>query len=83
MRKIKNTIEEKQKKLQNYKEISSRVLNMVTDVIEQLSCVNDCIDNTIEDIINEKTSLQTAENELNQQKTKNARIIEKFKALVE
>lgn len=83
MRKVKNTIEEKQRKLQNYKEISSSALNMVTDVIEQLSRVNDCIDNTIEDIINEKTSLQTAENELNQQKTKNARIIEKFKALVE
>ena len=56
---------------------------MVTTTINELSSVNEQIDITIGEIEDAKAKLQNTENDLNTTKEHNAKIINKFKALIE
>ncbi|MCI8605123.1 MAG: hypothetical protein HFE79_13435 [Ruminiclostridium sp.] len=81
--KTKNIIEEKQKQLEALRTESSRALNIVTSTINSLSTVNEKIDVTISEINEAKIKLSSTENDLNQTKMHNAKIIDKFKTLIE
>ena len=79
----KSIIEEKQKMLRTLQSESSRALDIVTSTINQLVTVNEKIDVTISEIVEAKTKLQTTENELNNTRLHNTKIIDKFRALIE
>ncbi len=79
----KNIIEEKQKQLKTLRTESSRALEVVTSTINSLATVNEKIDVTISEISEAKTKLQSTENDLNQTKIYNAKIIDKFRSFIE
>lgn len=79
----KNIIEEKQKQLKTLRTESSRALEVVTSTINSLATVNEKIDVTISEISETKTKLQSTENDLNQTKIYNAKIIDKFRSFIE
>lgn len=81
--KTKNIIEEKQKQLEALRTGSSRALDIVTSTINSLSTGNEKIDVTISEINEAKIKLSSTENDLNQTKMHNAKIIDKFKTLIE
>lgn len=78
-----NIIEEKQKALQSLQSESANAIDMVTTTINRLSSVNEQIDVTISEIEDAKSKLQHTEDDLSKTKEHNAKIINKFKALVE
>lgn len=82
MKKI-NIIEEKQKVLQSLQSESADAIDMVTATINRLSSVNEQIDVTINEIEDAKSKLQCTEDDLSKTKEHNAKIINKFKALIE
>lgn len=79
----KNIIEEKQKQLQALRMESSRALDVVTSTINSLATVNEKIDVTISEISEAKNRLQSTENDLNQTRIHNTKIIDKFRSLIE
>lgn len=79
----KNIIEEKQKQLDSLRTESSRALDIVTSTINSLTTVNEKIDVTISEINEAKEKLQSTEDDLNQTKIHNAKVIDKFKSLIE
>lgn len=79
----KNIIEEKQRQLEILRTESSRALDVVTSTINSLATVNEKIDVTISEISEAKAKLQSTENDLNQTKIHNAKIIDKFRSLIE
>lgn len=79
----KNIIEEKQKQLETLKAASIKALDVVTSTINSLATVNEKIDVTISEINEAKMKLSSTENDLNQTKIHNAKIIDKFKTLIE
>lgn len=79
----KNIIEEKQKQLEVLRTESSRALDIVTSTINSLTTVNEKIDVTISEINEAKAKLQSTENDLNETKIHNAKVIDKFKSLIE
>ena len=78
-----NIIEEKQKVLQSLQSESANAIDMVTTTINRLSSVNEQIDVTIGEIEEAKSRLQCTEEDLSKTKERNAKIINKFKALIE
>lgn len=78
-----NIIEEKQKVLQSLQAQSANAIDMVTTTINRLSSVNEQIDVTINEIEDAKSKLQCTEDDLSKTKEHNAKIINKFKALIE
>ena len=78
-----NIIEEKQKVLQSLQSESANAIDMVTTTINRLSSVNEQIDVTISEIEDAKSKLQCTEDDLSKTKEHNAKIIDKFKALIE
>ena len=82
MKKI-NIIEEKKEVLQTLQSESTNAIDMVTTTINRLSSVNEQIDVTIGEIEEAKSRLQCTEDDLNKTKEHNAKIINKFKALIE
>ena len=78
-----NIIEEKQKVLQSLQSESADAIDMVTTTINRLSSVNEQIDVTIGEIEEAKSRLQCTEDDLSKTKEHNAKIINKFKALIE
>lgn len=85
MKKV-NTIDvitQKQEELNVLQAESNRALDVVTSTINQLVSVNDKIDVTIAEISDHKSKLQSTEDNLNKTKSHNAKIIDKFKALIE
>lgn len=78
-----NIIEEKQKVLQSLQCQSARAIDIVTATIDHLSSVNEQIDVTIGEIEEVKSRLQCTEDDLSKTKEHNAKIINKFKALIE
>lgn len=78
-----NIIEEKQKVLQSLQSESANAIDMVTTTINRLSSVNEQIDVTISEIEDAKSKLQHTEDDLSKTKEHNAKIINKFKALIE
>ena len=78
-----NIIEEKQKVLQSLQSESANAIDMVTTTINRLSSVNEQIDVTISEIEDVKSKLQHTEDDLSKTKEHNAKIINKFKALIE
>lgn len=78
-----NIIEEKQKVLQSLQSESANAIDMVTTTINRLSSVNEQIDVTISEIEDAKSKLQCTEDDLSKTKEHNAKIINKFKALIE
>lgn len=79
----KNIIEEKQKQLDMLKAESGRALDTVTSTINSLAAINEKINETISEINEAKAKLQSTENDLNQTKVHNSKIIDKFKVLIE
>ena len=79
----KNIIKEKEKVLRSLQAKSTNAIQMVTATINNLSSVNEKIDATICEIEDAKAKLQNTENDLNKTKEVNAKIINKFKALIE
>lgn len=80
---MKNIITQKQKVLRSLQTRSANAIDMVTTTINKLSSVNEQIDITIGEIEDAKAKLQNTENDLNTTKEHNAKIINKFKALIE
>lgn len=78
-----NIIEEKQKVLQSLQSESANAIDMVTTTINRLSSVNEQIDVTVGEIEEAKSRLQCTEDDLSKTKEHNAKIINKFKALIE
>ena len=78
-----NLIEEQQKVLQSLQSQSANAIDMVTITINQLSSVNEQIDVTIGEIEDAKSKLQHTEDDLSKTKEYNAKIINKFKTLIE
>lgn len=76
-------IETKQKELEALQVESNSALDIVTSTINQLAAVNEKIDITVNEIEDAKTKLQATEDGLNSTKSHNAKIIAKFKALIE
>lgn len=83
MKKAKDVIEQKQTMLRKLKDESNRALDIVTSTINQLSVVNDKIDLTISEIAEQKAKLQSTEDDLNQTRLHNTKVIDKFRALIE
>lgn len=82
MKKI-NIIEEKKEVLQTLQPESTNAIDMVTTTINRLSSINEQIDVTITEIEEAKSELQNTEDDLSKTKEHNAKIINKFKALIE
>lgn len=82
MKKI-NIIEEKKEVLQTLQSESTNAIDMVTTTINRLSSINEQIDVTITEIEEAKSELQNTEDDLSKTKEHNAKIINKFKALIE
>lgn len=80
---MKNIITQKQKVLHSLQTRSANAIDVVTTTINELSSVNEQIDITIGEIEDAKAKLQNTENDLNTTKEHNAKIINKFKALIE
>lgn len=78
-----NIIEEKQKQLNILRTESNVALDIVTSTINSLATVNEKIDATISEINEVKEKLQSTEDDLNQTKVHNAKVIDKFKSLIE
>lgn len=81
--KTKNIIVEKKKALKRFQVKSAEAIDAVTTTINKLSSVNEKIDATIEEIMEAKAELQNTEDDLSKAKDNNAKIINKFKALIE
>ena len=79
----KDVIEQNQKTLKKLEEESAKALDIVTTTIEQLSTINEKIDNTISEIAEQKQKLQSTEVQLNATKVHNKKVIDKFKQLIE
>lgn len=79
----KNIITEKEKALRSLQAESTNAIDMVTATISKLSSVNEKIDATICEIEDAKAKLQHTEEDLNTTKEHNAKIINKFKALLD
>lgn len=78
-----NSVEGKQKVLKRLQTLSADAIDVVTTTINRLSSINEKIDRTIDEIEDAKSKLQHTEDDLNTTKSHNAKIIEKFKALIE
>ena len=78
-----NIIEEKKEVLQSLQSESTNAIDMVTTTINRLSSINEQIDVTIGEIEEAKSQLQNTEDDLNKTKSHNAKIIDKFKTLIE
>lgn len=76
-------IDEKEKVLHLLRSESEDAIDMITTTINRLSSVNEKIDITIGEIEDAKAKLQNTEDDLNRTKSHNAKIIDKFKALIE
>ena len=83
MKKVTNIITQKQQELEILQAESNNALDIVTSTIEQLSTVNEKIENAVKEIEEAKTNLQATEDGLNNTKAHNSKIISKFKALIE
>ena len=75
-------ITQKQTKLRKLQKKSNSALNLVTSTINNLSIVNEKIDQTIYEIEEAKMQLNNTEAELQETKDKNSIIITKFKNLI-
>ena len=82
-KKVTDIIEQKQKALQELKDKSGEALDVVNATINKLISVNEQIDATVDEILDAKAKLQNTEDELTQTREHNAKIIMKFRALVE
>lgn len=83
MKKTKDVIEQKMQELRTLKSESSRALDIVTATINQLTAVNERIDVTISEIGEAKEKLQSTEDELNETRLHNTKVIDKFMSLIE
>lgn len=78
-----DTVKQNQRHLENLRKRSTKALNVVTSTINKLSDINEQIDGTVKEIKETKDQLQATEDELLTTKDNNAKIIEKFKNLIE
>lgn len=83
MKKVTNIIEQKKKELETLQGESNQALSIVTNTINQLSTVNEKINSTISEINTLQNELKMTENELSATQEHNAKIINKFKAIIE
>ena len=75
-------IEQKELELSMLQQQSASALDIVTNTITDLEMVNNEIIEKINEITNYTTQLQNTEDKLSQTQMHNAKIIEKFKALI-
>lgn len=80
---VKDVIEQNQKTLRELEDESAKALDVVNSTINKLSTINEKIDATIDEIAEQKAKLQSTEVELNNTKVHNAKIIDKFRSLIE
>ena len=80
---MKNIIEKQQQVLHSLQTKSANAIDVVTATINKLSSVNEKIDKTIGEIEDAKLKLQHTEDDLSTTKEHNAKIINKFKALLD
>ena len=79
----KDIITQKQLELAKLMSRSSTALDLVTSTINNLSTINEEIDVRVSEIEEAKTKLQNTEDGLKNTRDHNAKVIEKFKALIE
>ena len=77
-----DTIEDKRKELLKLQEESNDSLDLVTKTINSLSSVNEKIDSIKAELNEAKDKICSTEYELDTQKSKNERIITRFKELI-
>lgn len=78
-----DVIEEKKKELVKLQEESNDALDLVTRTINNLSTVNEKIDVVVSELQEAASKIQDTETQLAAQKSKNFRIITKFKNLID
>ena len=79
----KDLIAQKQLELARLNSQSNNALNLVYSTINNLNTINEQIDVRVSEIEEAKAQLQNTEDDLKNTKERNAKVIEKFKALVE
>lgn len=79
----KNIIEQKRKKVNELKSKSDKALDVITSTIDNLSKVNEAIDNELTEIKEIRKNLQDTEEDLNKTRLHNTKISEKFRMLIE
>ena len=83
MKKKVDIIKQKQFELTMLANKSMAALDLVTSTINNLSTINEEIDVKVSEIEEAKEKLQNTENDLKSTKERNAKVISKFKALIE
>lgn len=79
----KNILQEKKNKLSNLQAKSAQALDVVTNTISSLERINEDICNTIDEIEEAKRDLENTAAGFNTTKSRNERIIERFKAMID
>lgn len=79
----KDIITQKQLELTRLTHRSNAALDLVTSTINNLSTINEEIDVKVSEIEEAKSKLQNTEDNLRSTREHNAKIIEKFRALIE
>lgn len=79
----KDLIAQKQLELARLNNQSNNALNLVYSTINNLNTINEQIDVRVSEIEEAKAQLQNTEDDLRNTKERNAKVIEKFKALIE
>ena len=79
----KNILQEKKNKLSNLQAKSAQALDVVTNTISSLERINEDICNTIDEIEETKRDLENTAAGFTTTKSRNERIIERFKAMIE
>ena len=79
----KNILQEKKNKLATLQAKSAQALDVVTSTISSLERINEDICNTIDEIEETKRDLENTAAGFTTTKSRNERIIERFKAMIE
>lgn len=82
-RKKTDIITQKKNKLVSLRDESANAMNLITNTIDKLSSINDEIDVTITDIEIAKAELEFTRQDLVETRTRNEKIANKFKQLIE
>ena len=82
-RKSKDFIVQKKADLANLREMSTGAIDLMTSTINRLCAINGEIDETIVSIESAKAELEATEKDLMDTRTKNEKIANKFKQLIE
>ena len=82
-RKNKDFIAQKKAELVSLREMSAGAMDLITNTINRLSSINDEIDTTIVSIESAKVELEMTEKDLVETRTRNEKIANRFKQLIE